>query len=263
MRFHTRLCTALALVCLLLSSTAAMSHEFILKPDTATPAAGEKTRVQAQAAHVFMVSEEAEKPETVKLYLLQNDKSANIALVEDPSLAALVGDFTLPQDGPAMLVGHRLPQIWCETTQGTLEGTRAELEAKGMKVKSAGKYEKFAKTMLNPASNDTLYTKTLGQELEIVLLTNPADLKPGSSVDVQVLLRGKPVSDATVGLTYDAFSTEQDTYKSTAQTDAQGKASLTVDTSALWMLRSTVIEKTPGSDADEHHLRATYVFPVK
>ena len=260
--FRTQLCTALALVGLMLSS-AAQAHEFILKPDTATPSAGQKTRLQAQAAHVFMVSEEAEKPENVRLYLLQGDKKTDIALAEDKALLALVGEFALAQNGPALLVGHRLPQIWCETTQGEMEGSRAALEAKGMKVKSSGKYEKFAKTLLNPSHDDKLYSKVLGQDLELVLLTNPADVKPGSAVNVQVLLHGKPVPNATVGLTHDAFSKEQDTYKFKAQTDAQGKATFTVDAPALWMLRTTVVEKTPGADADEHHRRATFVFPVK
>ena len=35
--FRTQICTALALMGLMLS-TAAQAHEFILKPDTATPA---------------------------------------------------------------------------------------------------------------------------------------------------------------------------------------------------------------------------------
>ena len=260
--FRTQLCTALALVGLMLS-TGAQAHEFILKPDTATPAAGQKTRLQAQAAHVFMVSEEAEQPANVRLYLLQNDKKTDIALTEDKALLALVGDFALAQSGPALLVGHRLPQIWCETTQGEMEGSRAALEAKGMKIKSSGKYEKFAKTLLNPSHDDKLYGKALGQDLELVLLTNPADVKPGSPLNVQVLLHGKPVPNATVGLTHDAYSKEQDTYKFKAQTDAQGKATFTVDAPALWMLRTTVVEKTPGADADEHHRRAVYVFPVK
>ena len=259
---RTQFCASLALLGLLLS-TAAQAHEFILKPDTATPAAGQKIRLQAQAAHVFMVSEEAEKPDNVRLYLLQGDKKTDIALTEDKALASLVGDFALAQSGPALLVGHRLPQIWCETTQGDMEGSRAALEAKDMKVKSSGKYEKFAKTLLNPSHDDKLYAKVLGQDLELVLLTNPADVKPGSPLSVQVLLHGKPVPNAAVGLTHDAYTKEQDTYKFKAQTDAQGKASFTVDAPALWMLRTTVVEKTPGTDADEHHRRATYVFPVK
>ena len=152
MHIRSHFCAALALMGLMISSTAALAHEFILKPDTATPAAGQKTRMQAQAAHVFMVSEEAENPANVRLYVLQGDKKTDIALVEDKALVSLVGDFTLAQNGPAMLVGHRLPQIWSETTEGVLEGNRAQLEAQGKKVRSVGKYEKFAKSLLNPAA---------------------------------------------------------------------------------------------------------------
>lgn len=263
MQFRHTFHAALVLVTLALTAAMAQAHEFIIKPATATPAAGQKTALQAQAAHVFMVSEEAENPADVRLYLLQDGKTTDISLAEDKTLAALVGSFTLARSGPAMLVGHRLPQIWCETTQGVLEGTRAALEAKGKKVKSSGKYEKFAKTLLNPAHGDASYAKPLGQELEIVPLTNPADLKPGSPLTVQILLRGKPVADAQVGLTYDGFSKDQDAYAFKTKTDAQGKAVFTVDKPALWMVRSAVVEKTPGSDADEHHLRATCVFPVK
>lgn len=262
MHFRHTLHAALAFAVLAFTVSFAQAHEFILKPATATPAAGQKTALQAQAAHVFMVSEEAENPANVRLYLLENGKRTDIALTEDKALVSLVGSFSLARSGPALLVGHRLPQIWCETTQGEMEGSRAALEAKGMKVKSSGKYEKFAKTLLNPTHGDTLYAKPLGQDLEIVPLTNPADLKPGSTLTVQVLLRGKPVAEAPVGLTYDGFSKEKDVYAFKAKTDAQGKAAFTIDKPALWMARSAVVEKTPGSDADEHHLRATCVFPV-
>ena len=253
----------LALTALLGASLPATAHEFILKPDTATPAAGHKTRVQAQASHVFMISEEAEKPENVNLQLVQKGKPTPVTLTEDASLAALVGDITLTDTAPALLVGHRLPQIWSETTEGVLEGNRAQLEAQGKKVRSVGKYEKFAKSLLNPAANDTLYKTPQNQMLEIVLLDNPATVKPGGVMNVQVLLRGKPLPGAAVGLTHDGFSKEEDAYKVTATTDAQGKAALAVDAPALWMVRTATVEKTPGTDADAHHLRATYVFPVR
>ena len=253
----------LALTAFLGAALPAAAHEFILKPDTATPPAGQKTRVQAQASHVFMISEEAENPATVRLQVLQNGKATSVNLSEDTALAALVGDIALADTAPALLVGHRLPQIWSETTEGVLEGNRAQLEAQGKKVRSVGKYEKFAKTLLNPAANDSLYKTPQNQMLEIVLLDNPATVKPGGTMNVQVLLRGKPLAGAAVGLTHDGFSKEEDTYKTTATTDAQGKAAFTVDKPALWMVRTATAEKPPGTDTDEHHLRATYVFPVR
>ncbi|MDD4700770.1 MAG: DUF4198 domain-containing protein [Desulfovibrio sp.] len=253
----------LALVAFLGAALPVAAHEFILKPDTATPAAGQKTRVQAQAAHVFMVSEEAENPANVRLQILQNNKATPVNLSEEAALAALVGDIVLSDNAPALLLGHRLPQIWSETTEGVLEGNRAQLEAQGKKVRSVGKYEKFAKTLLNPAANDSLYKTPQNQMLEILLLDNPASLKPGDPVNVQVLLRGKPLANAIVGLTHDGFSKKEDVYKVTATTDAQGKAALAVDKPALWMLRTAKDEKTSGTDADAHYLRATYVFPVR
>ena len=238
-------------LCLVGTATLASAHEFIVKPDKTQAAKGESVGVQAQAAHVFMISEEAEPVETVVVELIQGNAKAK----------ALVGKAALPADGPAMIVGHRLPQTWSDTTEGVLEGGRKDLEAKGKKVLKVGKYEKFAKTMLNPAANDGLYKKVLGHDLEIVLLTNPADIKAGDDIKAEVLLNGKPVK-APLGLTYDGYSAEQDAYMAKAETGADGMASFKVTKPGLWMLRTEVTEKLTVGSADKRNMRATYVFPV-
>ena len=46
-------------LCLVGTATLASAHEFIVKPDKTQAAKGESVGVQAQAAHVFMISEEA------------------------------------------------------------------------------------------------------------------------------------------------------------------------------------------------------------
>ena len=173
-------------LCLVGTATLASAHEFIVKPDKTQAAKGESVGVQAQAAHVFMISEEAEPVETVVVELIQGNAKEPVKLAEDAKVKALVGKAALPADGPAMIVGHRLPQTWSDTTEGVLEGGRKDLEAKGKKVIKVGKYEKFAKTMLNPAANDGLYKKVLGHDLEIVLLTNPADIKAGDDIKAEV-----------------------------------------------------------------------------
>ncbi len=242
-------------LCLVGTATLASAHEFIVKPDKTQAAKGESVGVQAQAAHVFMISEEAEPVETVVVELIQVNAKEPVKLAEDAKAKALVGKAALPADGPAMIVGHRLPQTWSDTTEGVLEGGRKDLEAKGKKVIKVGKYEKFAKTMLNPAANDGLYKKVLGHDLEIVLLTNPADIK------AEVLLNGKPVK-APLGLTYDGYSAEQDAYMAKAETGADGMASFKVTKPGLWMLRTEVTEKLTDGSADKRNMRATYVFPV-
>lgn len=238
------------------------AHEFILKPDTTSIRAGDRISVQVQAAHVFMVSEEAEPVEAVAVSLLQNGKSSDISLQEDPAVKALVGTVVVPDNGSAMLLGHRLPQIWSDTTEGVLQGNRQELETQGKKVVKVGKYEKFAKALLTPAAEDTLYSKVVGQPLEIVLLSNPAGLKAGDTIKVQVLAHGQG-KKLPLGLTFDQYSKEEDTYLSEVETGEDGIATLTVTQPGLWMLRTALSEELSGQDADKHVMRATYVFPIR
>lgn len=257
-KFSSFLLIALATI---FFASSAMAHEFILKPSKTNLAAGENFSVQAQAAHVFMISEEAEPVETVTLGLLQGDKENPITLAEDASVNALTGTAALPKEGPAMLVGHRLPQIWSDTTNGVLEGDRKALEAKGETVLKVGKYEKFAKTLLNPATDDALYKKNLGQELEIILLSNPADIKGEGELKIQTFLHGKPAK-TSLGVTYDGYSKEEDTYLTETETDAEGLATVKITKPGLWMLRIAHTDELTGQDADKHNMRATYVFPI-
>lgn len=240
----------------------AEAHEFLVKPDKMTAGKGETLHVQAQAAHVFMISEEAESPERSRLELVQGDAIVAVPLAEDASVKALTGKVALPGDGPALLAGHRLPEIWSDTTEGVLEGDRKALESAGKKVLKVGQYEKFSKTLVNAAPGDALYGKKLGQGLEIVLLTNPADLKGGGEVKAQVLLHGKPAV-ASLGATYDGFSKESDAYAVKTETNDQGMATLKLDRPGLWMLRTEATEPVGKDGIDKRNLRATYVFDVK
>ena len=153
-------------LCLVGTATLASAHEFIVR----NPTKRRPPRVKAWACRrrrrtYSVISEEAEPVDTVVVELIQGNAKQPVKLAEDAKVKALVGKAALPADGPAMIVGHRLPQIWSDTTEGVLEGGRKDLEAKGKKVLKVGKYEKFAKTVLNPAANDGLYKKVLGHDL--------------------------------------------------------------------------------------------------
>ena len=253
---------ALSLLTVLTLAGSASAHEFILKPATPTPAKGQSFRVEAQAAHIFMVSEEAEKTQDVRLELRQGTASSAVPLSEDKAAHTLAGQATLTADGTALLVGHRLPQIWSDTTEGVLEGDRKALQAQGKKVLKVGKYEKFAKTLLNPSASDKSFQQPVGHALELVLLTNPAGLKAGDEVKVQALLRGKPVK-AKVGVSYDGYSDKEDNYVAEAESNADGVAAFKLEKPGLWMARTAVLEPVTDGSADKQELRAVYVFPVR
>ena len=203
MRLASFLATALLSVPLL--TAAGQAHEFLVVPrgDAARDAS---VTVEAQAAHIFMQSEEAEKVENVRVELLTADgKKTALALAPSAASKALEGTVKGPVAAPAWLVGHRLPEIWSSTTEGVLYGDRAALEA-----------------------------------------------------------QGKTVPQAEVGLSYDGYSKEEDTYKQLLHTDAAGKVTLPLDTAGLWLARVAVTRPVKdGKGVDEEQLRSTLVFPVK
>lgn len=238
------------------------AHEFLVKPDKVTAGKGEAVAVQAQAAHVFMISDEAEDPGTCQVQLRQGEKIISVPLGVDSSVKALTGRIALPEAGAALLVGHRLPQTWSDTTEGVLEGNREALEKQGKKVLKVVQYEKFSKTLLNAAPEDTLYGTKVGQGLEIVLLTNPAALNGGGEVKACVLLHGQPVQ-TTLAATYDGFSSDPDVYAEKVQTGSDGTATLRLSRPGLWMLRAAADEDVNKNGIDKRDLRSTYVFAVK
>ncbi|MGY0146897.1 DUF4198 domain-containing protein [Edwardsiella tarda] len=246
---------------LLLALNTASAHEFMIKPEKSQLNAGEAVRVEAMSSHVFMVNEEMENLSDVTLALYQGGANTPLTLHEQPQRNTLDSEVVLAQAGSALLVGHRLPQTWSETTEGMLPGDRATLEAQGKKVINVNRYEKFAKTLLNPSAEDTTYQQALGQKLELVLLTNPADIKGNGKIKVQVLLDGQPLQSA-VNITYDGYSQTHDAYLANQQSDAQGIAEFAITQPGLWLLRTGVTQSQPQPDINKYDLRATLVFPI-
>lgn len=262
MRFASLL--AAAMLSVPLFTAAGQAHEFFVVPRGDGAKAAPVT-VEAQAAHIFMQSEEAEKVENVRVDLLTADgKKTSLTLAPSAASKALEGTVKGPVAAPAWLVGHRLPEIWSSTTEGVLLGDRAALEAQGKTVRSVGRYEKFTKTAFVAGGDAAFWSKPLGQTLEIVPLASLSDLTAGDKLTVQVLLDGKPVPQAEVGLSYDGYSKEEDTYKQMLHTDAEGKVALPLDTPGLWLARAAVTRPVKdGKGVDEEQLRSTLVFPVK
>lgn len=243
----------------LVISTATSAHEFILKP---VPAADGKVLVEAVASHAFMASDEAEAVKDVDVVLAQGGVKSPVALREDTVKKCLVGEVA-PAKAPALLLGHRKPQIWSDTTKDVQAGDRKELEAKGFHVLSVGRYEKFAKTLLHAAPGDKdVFGAAVGDPLEIVLVTNPAGIAAGGTITCRVLRDGKPLA-TEVKAGYDGFSAKEDEYAVQVTSDSAGLAQFVVPKAGLWFIRVAVTEKLSGADADKVNLRATYAFEVK
>ena len=255
------LCLAGVMVMCFALQANALAHEFIVKPDEGTTL--QKNGVysgQCQAAHIFMISEEAEPLEDVQLTILG---SANSVQVQAPTGKPwLQYSFTHQGTQPFVLLGWRKPQIWSQTTTGILAGTKEALEKQGKTVVSVGKYEKFSKTYYGVQPHYQGFMQPAGQRFEIVPVSDIGLVKAGGVLQCKVLLDGKEIPIA-VQATYDGYSSEGDVYLQSVQPSADGTVRISLPQKGLWMLRAETTLTKPEPGVDTHNLKATLVFAVE
>ena len=193
---------------------------------------------------------------------------ANVDVIDDKGTVSLrSGTFTeqkannslltSPFDPPgagAVLAASYDNGYWLSTPEGSRNVSR-RLIPQGSNTRWVAK---FAKTLMGPGA----YTRVLGQELELVALQDPFTLPGGKSLQLRVLLRGKPVSDAKVRI-LDGVTVMDPKDARSVPTDASGVASVPLDRRGLYVLAVEYITPavSPGL-ADRDEFNSTLAFTL-
>jgi uncharacterized GH25 family protein len=260
-----------AFLIVLLGMTAAGivgAHEFFVIPREARDyQAGNTIPLAVLSTHYFMVGEEIETPATVnEVYVVQGGVKTSLPLTANQERLVYETSYTLRDNTPAVLVGNRLGAYYCIFTDGTYADGKRDEAARANPQKTIGRsqfYAKFSKTYLNPAPQDTAYKNPLGQTLEIVPLTNPANIAKGKNAEFQILYKGRPLGNAEVSATYDGYDSKtENRYCLTETTKQSGRVRFRIPQSGIWLVRvSDTRRGDPGVDVQE--LTAIVVFTVK
>lgn len=247
---------AIAAACLV--AIPAMAHEFIVKPSVTEVAAGAPVSVTAVSSHVFMVSEELEAASDVAVWVVSDGKRVPVTLAPDEASFTYTGIVTAPTANGFLIAGSRLPQIWSLTPDGLKQGTPAQLPG----ARRPMKIEKFSKTLVNMQAVGETWKQVLGDRLEVVPMVNPATVKPGQDLKVQILFDGKPLS-TRVYATYDGFTDTPNSYAYFTETAEDGTAKIRITQPGLWMVRVEQRMDEKAADHEQYMARAVTVFQVK
>lgn len=250
---------ALAFIFAVLSCGTAFAHEFIIKPVQMSMEKDQVVPFSVVSAHVFMISEEMEAPDTVEVKLIAGDADSDIALTPNETLMTLDGRIKPAAEGTAIIAGERKGIIWTHTTQGWKQGSK-----KGLKgVISSGKYEKYCKTLVTVGQADGSYNKVLGQRLEIVPLSDPTQARAGDEIEFKTLLDGKPVSVENMLATYDGFTLTPNSWAYSTEPYGEGLTKVKISAPGTWMVRVQYKIDSPTEDYDSLVMRSVLVFEVK
>lgn len=125
---------------------------------------------------------------------------------------------------------------------------------------------KYAKTIVQVGTaRRPAFEKTAAHPLEFVPVGDPSALRAGQTFAVRLLLRGKPLADASVHAgVADNHATAVDPAKDVhLKSDAQGVVRLPISRNGLWNLRTLQVvpaEAAPANTWDAYF--ATFVFAV-
>jgi hypothetical protein len=245
------------LVLLLACALPARAQVFVVRPDAPEVAPGADLHFSAFSTTTPLKPDHLDEPDDIRAGICTARRRIDAQLTPGGDAPVFRGTVRAAGTGTLILCGTRLAQLWANTPNGLQRGTRRTAGAAGGFVQ-----ESFAKALLNVSPDDASYALPLHDRLEIVPVTNPAQVHPGQTMVVSVTHRGQPVS-AQVEATYDGFSDAPDTWASTARTSAEGIATLKVTAAGTWIVHA----RYEVSEQTEHYDRwigdATLLFEVR
>lgn len=123
-------------------------------------------------------------------------------------------------------------------------------------------YSKYVKAILHTGAADAFVTKPVGQAIEFVPLTDPASLKRGDRLTVQILFRGSPAASLHVEASSAAVGGAVK-HRQLGRTDLAGKIEIPLDVAGLWKLHAIFMQRRQDTaQADWESFWASITFEV-
>lgn len=254
-----------------LFSATAFAHEYWFEPETFFPAPKAKT-----AVHLYvgdgLIKDKEERPfqlaKTTTFQLFSTSKTLNLKTsLADQALpvynfsADRAGNYLLAMERNWSYIKLEPAKFEDYLREDGLEYIIAEREKLGESAKEGReRYSRFIKSLLQVGDKrDVTYKKQLNLKLEITPLENPYSKKVGDKLQFQVLFNGKPLVDRTV------FADNRDSQTQKMTTDKDGKITMKIDRSGLWLVRLVTMRrcKTDCAEADWESFWGAFSFGMK
>ncbi|BBO82297.1 hypothetical protein DSCO28_28630 [Desulfosarcina ovata subsp. sediminis] len=163
--------------------------------------------------------------------------------MKDLSGIQMKSPSSLTKEGAYVIAAKKKSTFYTKTTEGYKRQPK-----KGLKnVLSSSLSHAYMKAIANVGDAGGKVDTVVGHDLEIVLLANPANLRPGDYLPIKVLFKGKPFKTDFLA-TYGGFSTEHNVFAYAASTGKDGMGKIRILAPGSWLIK--VSYKIPYSDPE-------------
>lgn len=259
-----------ATVSVFLFAASAFAHEYWFEPEKFVLAPNEKTVVRLYVGDGLTKDREErvfqiEKTPVFNLFSAGKTLDLKTGLAEGTMpihnfSADRAGNYLLAMERDWTYIKLEPDKFEDYLREDGMEYIIAEREKLGERKKQGSeRYSRFIKSLLQVGERrDATYKKRLGTKLEILPLENPYTKKVGDNLNFQILFDGKPLAGRTVF----ANNRRSETQKMT--TDRNGKFSVKVDKSGLWLVRLVYMQRCKNAcgEADWESFWSAMTFGV-
>ncbi|MDL0089443.1 DUF4198 domain-containing protein [Campylobacter gastrosuis] len=167
------------------------------------------------------------------------------------------------ESGSYIVVGEYKPTFWSKDND---DKWQMNTDKNGKNIKFCELAKMSAKGVLNVSTADESVIKPIGQTLEIIPLTNPANFKIDEFFGVQVLFEGKPLANSEVSVISEHLLNDHDNEQKAfvGKTDKNGRINIKLFKSGDYIV--SVSHTTPYSDpkiCDENIYESTFKIELK
>jgi len=242
----------LAFIC-----TQAYAHYPWINLSDYTPAPGEGLKMTIGWGHRYPLDGFLKKDALESIYIVTS--GGKRVTISSFSEVEFQSDEIISRPGAYIVAAKRKAGFYTKTTEG---GKRRSKRGLNNIIKCSHSHM-CMKAVVNVGEGKGKVDARIGHSMEIIPLVNPADLRAGDYLPVQVLLKGKPFK-GIIYATYVGFSTEKNTFAYTTTTNKKGKGKVKILHSGVWMIKARHEEPYPGqSECDVESFLGTLTFEVK
>lgn len=248
-----------------------LAHDLYLMPASFTPAPGTHLRLTYQNGDEFPAANSPVKLERLRhtALLMKQGRTDFKDLSLTPTNT--VASVHIPASGIGILTSYTIPNfIELDAKEFTTYLEHENLNhiiawrAAHNEAARPGRerYSKFVKSLIAVGASDDYYKHVAGLTIEFIPAANPYALKPGDSLPVQVLFRGKPLAAAAVESAW--LESGKPVLKTIGRTDVDGRITIPIVASGPHRLHVIQMERCADPQAaDWESFWASLTFAIR
>jgi len=241
-----------------LFSSLALAHYPWINADNYTPHTGEIPKLTIGWGHRYPLGSFL-RMEDVENMTLRDPSGQEVPLQAVDSAEFNPGEV-LEKAGIYTVAALRKSGFYTKTTEG---GKRQSKEGLKNVIKCSSSHMGTKALLAVGDAAIDMDIKPVGHPLEIIPRMNPAALRAGDDLPVQVLLKGEPYS-GRIFATYMGFSTEKDVFAYTAKTDKEGMGKIRILQPGIWLIKAEYEEPYPDQKVcDVESFSATLTLEIQ